>query len=452
MNKFNNKLLQTISIEKNNLKGKVAFINHNKNYLYTDLLYLIFEYCEFIENHNYKIIGIEGKLSFNSYAFIISCFILKKDFTIFLDLDYEEKERRLKSIKDFEISPINPESIQTKLNKNLDLELLIHNLKNYLKKDKNESSLYMFSSGSTGAPKVIRINQNKFLDNYAFSFKNKTRKILLLLLIDHIGGLNTLLSTFASFDTLILPKSKDCDDILEILEKSDAEILPGSPTFLNLLLNHHNFNHAYLKNLRVITYGTEKMPDFILNKLKVNFPKIKLIQTFGTTETGIIPMKLSKNHDSIKFANENEFKIKDNVLFLRSNLDATYLNSKNNSFEDGWFNTGDLVKLNEDGSIKIIGRIKDIINVGGQKVTPQEIENIIGKIEGIDDVLCYPIPNPITNQAVGIKIKIKKSSDFKNLKKLIKQEFSVHEKFKRPVLIEKVENISYSPRGKKIRI
>ena len=452
MNKFNKQLLEILLSDNRDFLDKAAFINHQENYVFQDLIYLIFEYLKIIQNYSDQILGIEGKTSFNSYAFIIACFILNKDFTILLDLDKEEKERRIRSITDIKIFLIDPKNIHINNNKNSDLEFLIDNLKIYLNKDKKESSLYMFSSGSTGIPKVIRINQNKFLDNYTFSYKNKTRKVLLLLLIDHIGGLNTILSTFTSFDTLVLPKSKDCNDIVDILKISKAEILPGSPTFLNILLNHNDFNHSCLNNLKIITYGTEKMPDFIINRLKENFPKIKLIQTFGTTETGIIQMKMSKNHDSIKFANRDEFKIIDNILFLRSNLDATYLNAKNSSFNDGWFNTGDLVKLNKDGSITIIGRIKDVINVGGQKVTPQEIENIVGNIEGIEDVLCYPIPNPITNQAVGVKIKIKNESDFNKLKKLIRKEFIIYEKFKRPVLIEKVENISYSQRGKKIRI
>tara|TARA_B100001093_G_scaffold516021_1_gene593787 strand:- start:598 stop:1713 length:1116 start_codon:yes stop_codon:yes gene_type:complete len=369
-----------------------------------------------------------------------------------LDLENKEKERRLKALNFPVIKIVDVEKIEIKYSRDFQIEKFIIMLKKYSEFNNIKSKLLIFSSGSTGIPKIIAIDKYKLLESYVFTIKNKSRRILLLLLTDHIGGLNTILSTFFSFDTLVLPRSKENIDIVEILKSSRSQILPGSPTFLNMLLTIDKFNQKYLNDLRIITYGTEKMPHFVLDNLKRKFPKVKLIQTFGTSETGIVQMRIAKNNDSIKFSNPKEFKIVNNVLYLKSSLDATYLNSENkNSFHDGWFNTGDLVKLNEDGSINITGRVKHIINVGGKKVTPQEIENIVGKLENIEDVLCYPIPNPITNQCVALKVKAKPNGEYIKLKKSIKAEFLNYEKYKRPVLIEFVDKIPYSQRGKKIR-
>lgn len=432
--------------------NKESFIDFEKTYLFEELLHQIQNYCIFLEDNKDNFVVVDGKTSFKSYALIIACFIINVDFTIFLDLDISEKSRRLEAIKKENIKIFDSEKIKIKLTKKFDVKDFISTLEINAKALSKKSKLLMFSSGSTGVPKIISIDKFKFLESYKFTLKNQSRRILLLLLIDHIGGLNTLLSTFFCFDTLVIPKSKESKDIVSILKKSESQILPGSPTFLNMLLTNSDFNQRFLDKLRVITYGTEKMPNFIIDKIRVNFPKIKLIQTFGTTETGIVQMKISKKHDTIKFAKPEEFKILNNILYLKSNFEATYLNSDNSdTFQDGWFNTGDIVEKNKDGSIKIIGRVKDVINVGGNKVTPQEIENIVGNLNGIEDVLCYPIPNPITNQCVGLKIKANANSDPLKLKKLIKKEFLNFEKFKRPVLIEFVDKILYSQRGKKVR-
>jgi acyl-coenzyme A synthetase/AMP-(fatty) acid ligase len=67
---------------------------------------------------------------------------------------------------------------------------------------------------------------------------------------------------------------------------------------------------------------------------------------------------------------------------------------------DGWFKTGDLVEELEDGYLKIIGRSKEVINVGGQKVLPAEVESVILSMKEIDDCMVYSESNVITGQTV----------------------------------------------------
>ena len=144
-------------------------------------------------------------------------------------------------------------------------------------------------------------------------------------------------------------------------------------------------NEKYdLSSLRMITYGTETMPESLLNRLKVAFPRVKFLQTFGTSETGIAnTSSKSSNSTFMKIDDpELEYKIVDNELWLKSKTQVMgYLNSSMDSFtEDGWFKTGDLVEATEDGYIKIIGRNKEVINVGGEKVLPNEVESVILEI------------------------------------------------------------------------
>ena len=97
-----------------------------------------------------------------------------------------------------------------------------------------------------------------------------------------------------------------------------------------------------------------------------------------------------------------EYKIVDDELWLKSKTQVMgYLNSSMNSFtDDGWFKTGDLVEKTDDGYIKIIGRNKEVINVGGEKVLPNEVESVILSMDMVDDVMVYGESNIITGQTV----------------------------------------------------
>ncbi|WP_047734623.1 AMP-binding protein, partial [Vibrio parahaemolyticus] len=108
-----------------------------------------------------------------------------------------------------------------------------------------------------------------------------------------------------------------------------------------------NVHQQYdLKSLRMITYGTEAMPESLLLRLKAALPRVKLLQTFGTSETGIAQTSSrSSSSLEIRFDDPNqEYKIVDNELWLRSKTQILgYLNHDMSSFsDDGWFQTGDL--------------------------------------------------------------------------------------------------------------
>ena len=121
---------------------------------------------------------------------------------------------------------------------------------------------------------------------------------------------------------------------------------------------------------------------------------------------------------------------------------------------DGWFKTGDLVQKTPDGFLRIIGRTKEIINVGGEKVLPIEVESIIMEIDGIEDCVVFGIPNSITGQMVATEVVIKsKEFDVVEIKRNIKEYCaSKLDKYKVPVKIYPVENLTVSERFKKIRL
>lgn len=319
----------------------------------------------------------------------------------------------------------------------------------------SHSGLILFSSGSTGKPKAMIHDFDHLIAHYKGK-REKNINMLLFLMFDHIGGLNTLLNTLFMGATLIIPKTRKPDEICSLIEKYRIRILPSSPTFLNLILISKAYEKYDLTSLRMITYGTETMPKSLLQRLKSVFKKVKFLQTFGTSETGIANTS-SKNSSStfLKIDDPNmEYKIVENELYLKSKTQVMgYLNAPMENFtKDGWFKTGDLVKC-ENGYIQIIGRNKEVINVGGEKVLPNEVESVILQLKEIDDVLVYGVENLITNQTVACDVVVHEKIDAKMAKKIIRKHCLERlEKYKVPTKINITKSTNFSDRFKKIRL
>jgi acyl-coenzyme A synthetase/AMP-(fatty) acid ligase len=315
--------------------------------------------------------------------------------------------------------------------------------------------LILFSSGSTGKPKAMVHNLENLLLNYDKK-KTKDMNFLVFLMFDHIGGLNTLFNCFSMGVSITIPANRNPSDISLLIQNNKINVLPASPTFLNLMLIGDVFEKYDFSSLKLVTYGTESMPETLLIRLKEKLPKVKFLQTFGTSETGIAKTSsLSSSSTLLKFDDPNqEYKIVNSELWLRSKTQVMgYINHSNESFtEDGWFRTGDMVEETADGFIKIIGRTKEVINVGGEKVMPAEIESIIMEVESVLDCIVRPERNAITGQMVCAEVVLKNGFDFKTEKLNIKQHCKLKlDSFKVPVRITEINAVLFTNRFKKNR-
>ena len=206
----------------------------------------------------------------------------------------------------------------------------------------------------------------------------------------------------------------------------------------------------------MITYGTEPMPESLLVKLKDAFPRVKFLQTFGTSETGIsATSSYSSTSTFLKIDDPNtEYKIINGELWLRSKTQIMgYLNSSMERFtDDGWFKTGDMVE-EKDGYIKIIGRNSDIINVGGEKVLPSEVESVLFQMPHVNDCVVYGENNPITGQMVVAKVLYDEDIKLSELKKLV-VEFCKEKltRYKIPAKVIKMSESEFTERFKKKRM
>ena len=433
--------------------AQIAIIYNGKKYSYNELYIKIKEIENFIKDKikSGEVVAILADYSFVSIALFFALYENKNIIAPITSTSQKEIDGKVK------------ESFSTKII-NLENENLVitnikseasHKIINDLQTSKC-AGLILFSSGSTGAPKAMIHNLDTLVDSYGDK-KQKQINMLVFLMFDHIGGINTMLNILSMNATMIIPQNRNADDICKLIEEYKIAVLPSSPTFLNLILINRSYEKYDLSSLRMITYGTETMPEGLLGRLKAVFSKVRFLQTFGTSETGIAATS-SKSSSStfMKIDDENlEYKIVDNELWLRSKTQILgYLNRSMESFtNDGWFKTGDLVELDNEGFIKIIGRNKEIINVGGQKVLPSEVESVLLGMDEIEDCLVYGEQNAITGQSVSCDVVLKHGIDDSGFKILVRKFCKDKlDSFKIPTRVNVVQKTEFTERFKKSRI
>lgn len=394
------------------------------------------------------VVAIIGDYSFNSIALLLA---LYENNNIIVPIATQVKEEIEERIDESFCSwKIDVMTLECSHIERQSTHKMIQDLQNT-----NTSGLVLFSSGSTGKAKAMIQNLDSLIDSY-HGKRQKEMNILVFLMFDHIGGINTVFNALSIGATLILPENRDAEYICSLVSEYKIRVLPSSPTFLNLILISEAYKKFDLKSLRMITYGTEAMPESLLKRLKVAFPKVKLLQTFGTSETGIASTS-SKSSEStfMKIDDPNlEYKIVNDELWLKSKTQILgYLNASMDSFtDDGWFKTGDLVEVIDDGYLKIIGRNKEMINVGGEKVLPAEVESVILEMDNVIDCMAYSEPSNITGQTVVIDVVFKEALTSREAKKLVRQFCKDKlDGYKIPSKVNIVEKTNFGERFKKIR-
>jgi long-chain acyl-CoA synthetase len=321
-----------------------------------------------------------------------------------------------------------------------------------LLRSKRHPGIVFFTSGSTGVSKVVVHDLALLLSKYMT--KRHDLRTLAFLLFDHIGGFDTLFYVLSNGSTLIIPQSRTPESVCRAIQDYHVEVLPVSPSFISLVLLTEVYKKYDFNSLKFITYGAEVMPAGTLAKCAQVFPDVKLLQKYGTTEIGTMHSR-SEQQDSVwlKIGGEGyEWRVIEGILQIKTNSAMLgYLNAPSPFTEDGWFITGDAVERNGE-SLKILGRKSDIINVGGQKVYPAEVEEVICEMDGIADATVYGEKNQLLGNIVCAKVKLARPEALEEFMRRLNAHCKTRlDKYKIPMKVTISDDLQCDVRSKKIR-
>ncbi len=426
----------------------IAIIDNGKTFSYR-LLELKIKAWEnvFSTSPEGKVVAIKSDFSINSVSLLLYL-ITKKAIIVPISPESKNLDERIR-ISEAELFidfTIDYPNIQ------LTGQKATHELISHLK-TKQHPGIIIFSSGTTGTPKAAIHDFTSLLDRY--SKPGKAYRSIVFLLFDHWGGINTLLHVLSKGGTACFIETREPDAVCEFIQDYKVDLLPSTPTFLNLLLLSKAAQTYDLSSLKTITYGTEPMHETTLKELNRILPNVKLKQTYGLTELGVM-QTTSKSDDSLwlKVGGEGyETKIVNNILFIRTKSSILgYLNAENPFDSEGWYNTGDLVEVDGDW-IRFLGRDSDMINVGGQKAFPAEIESTLLSCSIVGDCIVFGEKNPFTGMHVACDVLLNNSSiDINEARNIIKNHCKgLLDSYKIPVRINFIDKSKISERFKKIR-
>lgn len=274
----------------------------------------------------------------------------------------------------------------------------------------DDPAMIIYTSGTTGAPKGATLTHSMIFWNSVNTTLrlniNQNDCAVIFLPFFHTGGWNVLTTPFLHRGAkLIFLKKFDADRILQLSESDKSTILFGVPTTMDMMARSPAFEKCNLSSMRYSIVGGEPMPVELIQTWHKK--GIAIRQGYGLTEFG--PNVFSLNEQdairkigSIGFPNFYiDVKVVDDTgakcganqigeLVLKGPMcmSGYWGNAKatQETIQDGWLRTGDLVRYDDEGYFYVVGRKKDMFKSGGENVYPPELEKVIRSYPGVREV------------------------------------------------------------------
>lgn len=305
----------------------------------------------------------------------------------------------------------------------------------------SKSNLTIFTSGTNGQPKKIVHSVSNIVRNVRFKDFNDSAIWGFAYNKSHIAGIQVFFQAICNNNTLVNLFSQTKNEILYNIKFRNITHISATPTFYRLLFPCND----KLDMVQRVSLGGEKSTDDLYRKLQDLFPKAKINNIYASTEAGTL---FVSQNDVFKIPKSIKHLIKfdGNELLLHKTLLGT---SETFFLENDFYKTGDLIELLSDDSdcFRFVGRKNNLINVGGYKINPEEIEHEILKITDILHAYVYSVPNLILGNLLCADIQLRKGVQISELqiKTILKQNLK---DYKIPRRIKIVENLVITKTGK----
>ncbi|CAM5191552.1 2-succinylbenzoate--CoA ligase [Ureibacillus acetophenoni] len=307
--------------------------------------------------------------------------------------------------------------------------------------------LTLYTSGTTGRPKKISHTFETLTRNVKRHSKFKNNIWAYAYNPTHMAGLQVFFQAFINLNPMIYVFGQSLSKIPQQIRENRVTNISATSTFYRNLIPYLLDNEY--PSVSKVTFGGEKYDASLEERLHRIFPNAKLINIYASTEVGSLftargdIFELSDEQRSfIRITDEKELCIHESLLG----------NSNDIPLVDGWFHSGDLIEMVDDRHFKFLSRQSELINVGGYKVNPLEVENLLVQLPGVVDVLAKSKKNSVTGELLVVDVVKNEEVDEKELKKEIKKFAATHlQEWKVPRIIKFVEEIPRTRTGKKAR-
>ena len=309
----------------------------------------------------------------------------------------------------------------------------------------SKSEITIFTSGTTGQPKKVvhsiatltrsvRIGDRYRGQIWAYAF-NPT----------HMAGLQVFFQAFENQNTLVNVFNQSREYVYQQIREKCITHISATPTFYRLLLP---FEQAYESVIRV-TLGGEKSDQHLYDSIMKIFPNAKINNVYASTEAGSL-FAAKGDCFQIPEAIKDKFKVVDDELLIHKSLLGS---SDSFKFTDDYYHSGDLIEWVDEaqGLFRFKSRKNELINVGGYKVNPGEVEVAIQDIEGVRQAMVYGKANSILGNVLCADVVLEPGFELTELdiKKVLSSQL---QDFKVPRRIKFVEEISLTRTGKMKRV
>ena len=296
-------------------------------------------------------------------------------------------------------------------------------------------AMVLLTSGSTGRAKRVPLSHR----NVCTGARDVARSVLLapedrclsMWELFHVGGLvDLLMAPLHSGGTVIATPGFEAARFFNLLRDYGPTWFQAVPTALGELVLHANRPDETAKgsSLRLIRSVAAALSPTLFEQLESTFG-VPVLQTFGMTEAA--PLITSTRLDAVRIkgsvgpscgtevaifdgiwsrlpaSQEGEVAVRGPNVFAGYEADPA---ANEAAFKDGWFRTGDLGKLDEGGNLFLTGRIKELVNRGGEKVNLREVDDAILAIAGVYEAACFPVPHPTLGEDVAAAVVLQPGS------------------------------------------
>jgi len=288
-----------------------------------------------------------------------------------------------------------------------------------------------YTSGTTGFPKGAMTSHDNFLTNSENAFRclradrseGPGISSLVSVPLFHVTGCNSQLIPILELGGRIeiLSGPLDLDGFFRAIGEHGVNQLVSVPAIYHAVLRHPRFPELDVSRVSWVSYGGAPIAESLVHRIKEAFPNARVGNGFGLTETSsltsFLPHEEAEEHaDSVGFAmpvvdlalDEPDPSTGVGELLVRGpNVVEGYWNKPQataETFVDGWLHTGDVARVDGDGLLYIVDRVKDMINRGGENVYSIEVENALAGAPGVGEAAVVAVPDEMMGEKVGAVI------------------------------------------------